>query len=61
MKKRTNTKDDKIVYILERGRSQETSLSGGKIPLGMTNMVSTDFNPLNNKNRHKQELRRNDP
>jgi hypothetical protein len=28
VKKSTNTKDDKIVYILERGRSQETSLSG---------------------------------
>ncbi|WP_263361122.1 hypothetical protein [Flavobacterium collinsii] len=53
MKKSTNTKDDKIVYNLERGRSQETSLSGGKIPLGMINIVAADFNPLNNKNRHK--------
>ena len=32
-----------------------------QIPLGMTHIVATDFNPLNNKNRQKQEFRRNDP
>lgn len=32
-----------------------------RIPFGITTIVATDFNPLNNKNRHKQEFRRNDP